>query len=390
METNFLVSRHPIFRAKAEVAGYELRSHSPEEGNRTIFNTFTDWGLDQILGEHTGFITLTAPALIGGLWQPLPKARIVLGYLDDFAPEDEAGRSISSLLAAGYRVALSDRLRPESLEALGNSAYCLKVDITRYTPGQIESRLQELRRFKAGILAERVDTYDDLEFCQSLGFDFYQGRFLSKRASDRKELPVNRLTMIRLLSKLQDPETPVTDLEQLVSHDVGLSFKLLRYANSAAVALPRKVNSIGHAVRMVGTDLLRTWASVLMLSSVEDKPRELMTIALVRARMCQKLAETLKNPQTESFFSAGLLSALDALLDCPMEQALAELPLSPEIRGALLERSGPIGQALRCAIAYENADWDDVQFYGLPAAPIRDHYVEAVAWSRQLFSGLTQ
>jgi len=182
----------------------------------------------------------------------------------------------------------------------------------------------------------------------------------------------------------------LTHLEQTVSHDVALSVKLLRYANSAAVSLPRKVSSIGHAVRMVGTDLLRTWASVLLLSSVEDKPQELMIIALVRARMCQKLAESIKNQQTEAFFSAGLLSVLDALLDCPMEQALSELPLSDEIRSALIDRSGPIGQALRCAIAYENADWEEVQFYGMPAAPIRDHYVAALTWARQLVSGLSQ
>lgn len=387
------MSRQPIFRTQSDVVGYELRSHSGEESpetTRAIFNTFTEWGLDQIVGEHPGIISLTAQSLIDGLWQQLPKSRVVLGYFDEFSAGDQISQELSGLQAAGFRVALSDRSSINSLSPLANSAYFIKVDISRYLPDDLELRLKELRSFNSKILAERVDSYDELEYCRGLEFDFYQGRFFSKRAAEKKELSVNRLTMIRLLSKLQDPAAPLTDLEQTVSHDVALSVKLLRYANSAAVSLPRKVSSIGHAVRMVGTDLLRTWASVLLLSSVEDKPQELMIIALVRARMCQKLAESIKNQQTEAFFSAGLLSVLDALLDCPMEQALSELPLSDEIRSALIDRSGPIGQALRCAIAYENADWEEVQFYGMPAAPIRDHYVAALTWARQLVSGLSQ
>jgi EAL and modified HD-GYP domain-containing signal transduction protein len=194
--------------------------------------------------------------------------------------------------------------------------------------------------------------------------------------------------MIRLLSKLQNPQIPIPDVEKLVSQDISLSYKLLRYANSAAVALPRTVNSVGHAVRMIGMEMLRTWSSALLLSSVENKPRELMTIALIRARMCELLGESVPNAQKESFLSAGLLSLLDALLDCPIEKALAELPLSDDIKSALIHRSGPIGQALRCTIAYERADWDDVQFYGLPPAPIREKYMQAIAWARQLTSGL--
>jgi EAL and modified HD-GYP domain-containing signal transduction protein len=141
-------------------------------------------------------------------------------------------------------------------------------------------------------------------------------------------------------------------------------------------------------VRLLGLNMLRNWARVLLMSAVEDKPRELMTIALVRARMCERLSESRKDAQKESFFSAGLLSVLDALLDCPMEKAVAQLPLVDEVRSALTHKAGPIGQALRCTLAYERADWDEVQFYGLPPLPIRDIYMEAISWTQKLTSGL--
>jgi EAL and modified HD-GYP domain-containing signal transduction protein len=204
----------------------------------------------------------------------------------------------------------------------------------------------------------------------------------------KKEIPVNRLTMMRLLSKLQDPQILIPELEQLVSQDIALSYKLLRHANSAAVALPRAVNSVGHAVRLIGMDMLKTWSSALLLSTVEDKPRELMNVALVRARMCELLALATKNTQKESFLSAGLLSVLDALLDRPMDQAVAELPLTDDIKNALIKRSGPIGQALNCTIAYERAEWDGVRFENLSPASIREKYMEAITWARQLTSGL--
>jgi EAL and modified HD-GYP domain-containing signal transduction protein len=104
--------------------------------------------------------------------------------------------------------------------------------------------------------------------------------------------------------------------------------------------------------------------------------------------MCERLSESLKNAQKESFFSAGLLSVIDALLDSPMEKAIAELPLTDEVKSALINKAGPVGQALRCTMAYENADWDNVQFYGMSPAPIREIYMESIAWARQLSSGL--
>jgi EAL and modified HD-GYP domain-containing signal transduction protein len=382
-ESNCLLSRQPIYASTMNVAAYELR---PNDVSADIM--FTDSSLDVVVGEHPGLVCLTPEALVGGSWKTMPKSRVMLGYFHDFEPSDGTAQRLTEIAARGYRLAVSGELPLESLALLNNPAHTIKLDVTKYLPDELEKRVRRLRDYKSKILAGKVDTYDDLEFCKALEFDFFQGHFLSKPSAQQKEIPVNRVTMIRLLSKLQDPQIPIPEVEKLVSQDIALSYKLLRYANSPVVALPRTVNSVGHAVRLIGMQMLRTWSSALLLSSVENKPRELMNIALVRARMCELLGDSVKNAQKESFLSAGLLSVLDALLDCPMEQALAELPLSDDIKGALIHRSGSIGQALRCTIAYERADWDDVQFYGLSPAPIREKYMESIAWARQLTSGL--
>jgi c-di-GMP phosphodiesterase len=395
---DYLLSRHPIFKSKVEVAGYEIRSRAVAEkaggkesldAGRATFSLLSGAGLEHIVGQHLCFINLTPQAVAEELWNQLPSDNVVLGYFDDFNPSDDVATKLKDLIGSGVRVALSGNLNPKSLDAIASQAHALKLDVTSMDPGELEKKFSELKGYKVPLLADCVDTYDDFEFCRMLGFDLYQGRFISRSAStEEKDIPVNRLAMMSVMSKLHDPKLAIPDLAKTISLDAALSYKLLSYANSAAVALPRNVSSIDHAVRLIGLDRLRTWASVLLLSTVEDKPRELMTIALVRARMCELLSATVKDAQKDSYFSAGLLSVIDALLDSSMEKAVAGLPLTDEVKSALISKSGSIGQALRCTVAYENADWDEVQFYGMSPGPIRDAYVESIGWARNLTSGL--
>jgi len=141
-------------------------------------------------------------------------------------------------------------------------------------------------------------------------------------------------------------------------------------------------------VRLIGLNTIRNWSSALLLSSVDNKPRELMTSALVRARMCELLSESVQGAEKESFLSAGLLSVLDALLDCPMEKALSELPLADDIKAALIDGTGTIGKALTCTVAYERADWNNVRFNGLAPAAVRSKYMTAIGWARKLTDDL--
>jgi EAL and modified HD-GYP domain-containing signal transduction protein len=391
---DFLLSRQPVFGSSVNVLGYEIRSktletpNAPSDFSRTIYSMLTDDVLAQVVGQHPCIVELTYQGLAKGWWKNVAH-KTVLGYFGPVAPDSPVAEELVKLSQGGARLLLEGTLPPETLDLLGRSAYAVKLDVTSFKPDDLKKQLGTLRQYKAPVLASKVDTHDDLEYCRSLGFDLYQGQFVSRSAAkEDTDVPVNRLTMMRILAKLQDPETPIPELEKTVSLDAALSYKLLAFANSAALALPGKVNSIGHAVRMVGINMLRNWASVLLLSSVDDKPRELMTIALVRARMCESLSGSLKNAQKDSFFSTGLLSVIDALLDCSMEKAVAKLPLAEEVQAALIRREGPAGQALRCAMAYERADWDNIEFNGMAPGAVRDIYMESIEWARKISTGL--
>jgi len=395
-ESNCLVSRRPIYGPTLNVAAYELQTNVAAESNgadiqdhmRTVFQMFNESGLDLVVGKSPGLVMLPPESLAENLWKILPKARVQLGYFHPLRTTDEAVRHLMDIASEGYRLAFSGNVSLECMKMLDNGSHTVIVDVTHWSPGELEKRVADLRKFNSKIAAVGVDTYDDLEFCKELNFDFYQGQFLFKPASQPKDIPVNRMNMLRLLSRLHDPNIDLAAVEQIVSQDVALTYKILQYANSAAVPLPRKVSSAGHAVRLIGLQTIKAWSSALLLSSVGKKPRELMTTALVRARMCELLAESLKTATKDSFLTAGLLSVVDALLDRTMAQALSELPLQDDIKDALIHKAGPIGQALRCAIAYEQAEWEDAQFYGLSSSLIRENYMTAIAWARQISSGL--
>lgn len=160
-----------------------------------------------------------------------------------------------------------------------------------------------------------------------------------------------------------------------------LSYKLLRFINSAYYALPSRVDSIRQAIALLGTRQLVTWASLVALSGIEDKPRELTVIALVRAKMCEQLGAQRQAGAGEGAFVVGLFSVLDALLDSPMPEVLKSLPLADDITRALLYHGGQLGDTLRGVLAYERGDWDEVLRLGFERRAITEAFLDAISWA---------
>ena len=139
---------------------------------------------------------------------------------------------------------------------------------------------------------------------------------------------------------------------------------------------------------MLGQNKIKTWASLLGLSGIDDKPVELRVVAMTRARMCELLAKHYKG-QPDMFFAAGLFSTLDALMDNPLTALIEKLPLSPELKDALLKQEGPAGQALRDTLNYEQGNWEALLNSAVPIEEMSHVYLDALYWSRELNSQLS-
>src|SRR5437660_1473264 len=385
-----LVGRQPIFHADMNVLGYELlfrddetnRASFSDEDQATaevILNTFTEIGLERVVGQQLAFINFGRNFIMGGYCEAIPQRRAVIEILESVEPEPKLLEKLKRLRLNGYRIALDDFICAEQFYPLLDVADFVKLDVLATPWPEVERSVPVLMSRPVQLIAEKVQTCEQFEGCKSIGFDYFQGYFFCRpQVIVSRRMPVNRLATLRLLTKLNNPETKVKELGEVIGQDVSLSYKLLRYVNSAVCGLQREVGSIAHAAMLVGLQKLRVWASLILFSRFDDKPRDLIITGLVRARMCEKICESLKMKGTELCFLLGLFSVLDAILDQPMGDVVHSLPLSPDAVQALLRYEGPLGSVLRTVIAYEQQDWDNVDCRGMDQETIRRTYAQAL------------
>ncbi len=364
-----LVGRQAIFDRQMEIFGYELlyRDSTSNSANfldgdeataRVMVNTFLELGIDHIAGNAHAFLNLTAGFFLSGHYEVLPTKNVILEVLETIEPSPSVLESLTQARQRGYQIALDDFILRESHRALVPHADYIKIDVLALTNEELREQVAMFKEYPVRLLAEKVEDQATYEECLALGFEYFQGYFFCKpQIVEGVSLSSNRMAVVLLLAKLQDPHIELHELHDLVKNDIALSVKLLRYVNSASVGLPRAVDSISQAIGLVGTERMKQWASLLVLAQSGDKPSELMRVALIRAHMCEALCPLLGVDSGQGF-TVGLFSILDAYFDCEMRQLLADLPLAPEILAALLQKEGVLGNILETMLAYERGEWE--------------------------------
>lgn len=388
------IARQPIYNRTQHVYGYELlyrpaRDERDAEGDaatsQVIINTMTEIGLENLVGTRAAFVNLTRSFVTGRYPLPLPPNRVVIEILEDIEVDEELLTGVQLLVDAGYTIALDDFIYHQSMLPLLELVHIVKIDVQALDEKDLRAHVHALREYPhLKLLAEKVEIPEEYELCRELGFDYFQGYFFSRpKVIRRPRLPANQLALMQLLAEVQRPDTTIPKLEMLISQDVGFSYKLLRYINSAFFAMPKPVESIQRAVVLLGTKVIQKWITLLVLARVEDKPAELMVTAVVRAKMCEILAKALRYEAEDTCFTVGLLSVLEALLDMPMEKVLGMLTLTDEVNRALLRFEGTPGKLLQLALHYEYGEWDRLEHPALEEEVILDAYLQAIAWATE-------
>jgi EAL and modified HD-GYP domain-containing signal transduction protein len=389
---DIFVGRQPIYGRRLELFAYELLYRGADidyadftEGDRAtsqvLLNTFTEFGLERIVGGHLAFINLTRGFIVGEYPLPVPRTQVVLEVLEDVEPDEEVLRGLAELRRRGFKVALDDFVFDESKRPMVALADIVKVDVLGLPPAEIERRFHELEPMGVKLLAEKIETREQFEHCRAVGFDYFQGYFLAKpNVVSGSSAPANGLNLLRLMAEFQAPEQDLDRIAEIVSQDVALSYKLLRHINAAIYGMPRRIDSVRETVMYLGLPMVRNLACLFMLTDAGQYPHELLVTAMMRARMCELLARAGGVESCGGYFTVGLFSTLDALLNLPLETVLKRLPLAQDVQDALLEQRGPKGEALCCTLAYERGDWGAVNCFGLPRKAIKEAFLEAVVW----------
>jgi EAL and modified HD-GYP domain-containing signal transduction protein len=383
-----LVARQAIYDPRLRVEAYELvvqrgDGSTAEEEAADASSTISEIGLSLVVG-HPAYIPITRGFLLEGYVRTLPADRVVLAVRRDLQLDGAARDAIESLVAAGYRLALLDYEPDGPRTALLPLAHVVGLNVAGLDRGVLRAEIARLRPLGVRLLASGVETHEELELCTGLGFDLLQGQFICRpRVVSENGLKAVSVNRVRLLARLHDQEVDFDELQEIIGRDVALSFNLLRFINSAFFALPRRVDSIRDALVLLGSINVRKWATLMALAESQDKPRELVVTGLVRARMCELLAQAYHDRDAEGAFTTGLFSVVDALTDRSMVEVLASLPLSSEIIQALLNYDGTKGRLLRAAIAYERGNFGELGDLPPTRIPLSDLYTQAVEWATE-------
>src|SRR3954467_1402429 len=387
------VVRHPIADARNTVVGYELKfggavdlgdpAMDAQATSALLVDAFGDIGLDTLAGRHPAWITIARNFLVEIGPPPVRPDRAVLQIKAYHAREDLL-QILQGLARSGYTLALDefDGTLSSNVEELMSLCSIVKVDVSAISVDALPGVLRAPRMQGALLVATEVGDHACFERCRELGFTYFEGEYFAQpRIFRHRSVATAGLGSLRRLSELTAGDVSFEDLDRIISSDVGLSLKLLRYVNSAFFALPRTVSSVHEALNLLGVRTVRRWAMVMVISSIPDVADELVALALRRAHMCEILGGSASAEERETQFTIGLFSAADPLLHVPMGEVLDSLPFTDEIQTALLRREGPKGELLAAVTAYERGEFPTLSVPGSPVPSLAGAYRAALEWA---------
>ena len=390
------LGRRNIFSPEIKTIAYEVLYYSNNHGENnvgrnsisaalSIIQSVLDIGIDSITERKFAYFNLGAQFIVKQKILPFSENQAGIILSVDMADIDERLINVAQRLKKlKYKIIL-DYVQINHLSIpLYHEVYGVRVDVADYSRNELRDLVKSLDQYKVKKIAANIDDRNLFEFCKSIGFDVFQGDFFVKpEIIEGKRIPSRRLFVLKMLASLHNPDINIRELETIIKQDVALGYKLMRMVNSAYYGLNNQIESIQHALVMLGINPLRAWLSVILLSEIDDQPGPLMTTSIIRGKMCELIAELLPDEDSSSYFVTGLFSILDTLMGIPMEKILESLPMSEDINKALLRKEGTMGTVLDAVIAYEESNWQAINLPKVSIQQIREAYLKSIAWATE-------
>jgi EAL and modified HD-GYP domain-containing signal transduction protein len=407
------LGRQPILDREQQLFAYELlfRSGRAETGNfasfadgnqataTVIINAFTEFSMADALGPYQGFIKVDHGLLFSDLINALPAHSVVLEILETVPQTPEMLARCEQLRAAGY--ALAVRERPESLDQsrpLLKSAEVIKVDISHVDPVRLGQLVQNLKPLGKTILAEKVETNEQMQLCRELGFDLFQGYFFARpTVIQGRRLQTSELSLLRLLGLLsQDADSD--EIEAVFKQEPVLTYNLLRLTNSAGSGMSTKITSLRHAITLLGRRQLLRWLQLLLYTGASgsgDTINPLLQLAATRGRLMELLVD--RTPEAkgsgrdliDQAYMVGILSLMPVLVGGQMSDLLGQLPVARPVNEALGSHGGVLGELLNLVEALEDDDGQRTEailghLTGIDANYANSCLTKALTWANNL------
>ncbi|HVG38774.1 MAG TPA: HDOD domain-containing protein [Pyrinomonadaceae bacterium] len=400
------IARQPIFDRQQKVFAYELLFRSGETKNyvdrtdldqissKVIADSCLLLNVEDITAGKKAFVNVTRDVLMGEYFHMLPVGLTAVELLETIEPDEAVIKACRGLKAAGYTLALDDFVYSEKWQALVELADIIKVDFLTTTSGEQKELVDKFTPLGVRFLAEKVETQEVFQQAVGMGYHYFQGYFFCRPVIlSNKDISGSKLQYVRILQEIHRAELDFRRLEQIIKLDLSLSYKLLRYINSASLGRRNTISSIKQALDLLGEREIKRWVSLIALAGMStDKPEELVTHAVIRAKFCELLAPSFRlESRAEDLFLMGMFSLVDAILDRELKGILVEMPIDEDIKLALLGETSDLKKVYDYMLDYEKADWErlveksgEMGFTNAEATLPR-LYLNAVNWAEKSF-----
>ena len=405
MEEAF-IGRQAILDQQQKVYAYEILFRSglknafdpTLDGNvatqSVMVGAMLEFGLKKLVSDKKAFINFTEQNLLNRAPKLLPPENVVVEILENVQPTPKIVKAVRELKAEGYKIALDDFVLLPGYEPLIEMADIIKVDFRITTDPEERQKLREILPSHVRLLAEKIETEEEFHQAMAFGYVLFQGYFFCKPAIlHQKKLTSNALSRMRLLKEINRQNVDFASMTNIISSDTNLVHKLLTYINSAGIGLLNHISNLKQATVLLGASGVKRWVTLISLQTFsEDKPPELFTLSLLRAKFCELIAGELKRPglTQDAGFLIGMFSLLDVLLMLPMEEVLKEVALADDLNAALLGEDNDLRRILDLVIAYEKGDWDKViaccEREHIPVDHLKPKYDAVLEWYNALQS----
>lgn len=407
-----VICREAVLNRKQRVVGYEFmlrgrvhdqirlpsrRIHDINFYNEVMINHLLHSSISKLLGHRQAFVNVHCSFLANPILNRLPGKGVVLTITLPDSTDDESGpllARVNELKKQGFRLALEECFEGAPFEALAPHADYFMIRNARHNPARIQEIVEQCNQRYRGAnkcVAREIESFDDFQFCSKLGFSLFQGSFVTRREDwTGNQVGPQTLHVCDLLNHLRR-EAEIAELALLLKQDAVLSYRLLRYINSAASGLREPITSIEHALVLMGRQKMYRWLTLILFGSAQNSPRAaaLRENALVRGRFMEMVSEGMfAEAERDSLFVTGLFSMLDLVLQIPLSTAIQPLNLPTAIEAAILHGTGPYAPFLNLALACESPHQDRIEVAaaqcGVDVLAVNAWHFEALAWVRMI------
>jgi EAL and modified HD-GYP domain-containing signal transduction protein len=400
---NRFLARQPILAPDRNLFAYEILSRygpenycRPKPGSAVSVNAMDElflMGIRTMTDGLPAFMNCTREFLLQDFLTLMPRELVVGEILETVPPDEDVINACRRMKELGYRLALDDYCDLPETQPLLDFADFVKVDVLLMSEADQRQLLERCRRRGIPTIAEKVETDHQFQRCRELGYDFFQGYFFCRpQIVGRRSVPANKAVYLELLQAVNEPVFNLHRISMIFKRDISLSYRLLRYLNSAAFAFRVEIHSIPHALSLLGERAMRKWISLVSVAALGDEVADsLLRLPLLRAMFCELIGQKIGMlRETNELFLLGLLSVMDALLNLPMAAVLQDIKVDEEIAKALQGHESRYRPIFEVVLDYESGTWgqlaESCRRIGLHENFLPDLYLRSVSWVSEVLA----